>query len=1151
MTPLIVRRHDVRAEVHRDIAVTDVEQVFFNPRSESLAGVYTVRLPRGAIVAGFEVRNEEDDSLLARTGLAGCSVRVVPPSLNGEGAPGIELQWAGPDRYRVAIADLAPGKTRVVRVRYVEWLARRDARRTWVYPMGGKAPPLLGEFSLEVETADAGAAALEAGMGARVEGGKVVLRRSDFRPHADFALDLLDGKEHPARRPAYRVFSNEGPRDGARGYLLVPVELPFGKPPAQVDLVLVADVSAATDPGRLDLERAVVDAILRQLAPGDRVALLAASTGTKSLGGGDALAASTPKRAEELLDALAHEAPAGATDLGRALEQAAAVAGEQGVVVYIGDGAPTVGALMAGEIRGRLARLGHPPRLFAVGVGSGARMDLLGELAAGGGITLRVLDRPEAAHAAYRVLAAASQPVLRELRFDFGPGVDVAYPTGPLHASAGEPVRIVGRLRGEAPKKLRVTGVRGSESFALDIPLVAQAVEDGGDVRRRWASGRLDDLLARSAGREAIVEVGTRFGLITPLTALATGSAATYTRIDFADFGEGGQDEGASAFVPPALRDQPPDDAPIALEAGTTSSPAARGSLEALYARAISGHDEAVRACYDRKAAGHPELSGRVEFAVRIGLGGEVQVARLLASSLRDSQVEACMTRAITSMRLPASPDGRVHELTRAWQFEQADGRLGAPSRCSTASRQYLATRRALWRERLAGLAGVEGAMNVWRGAERACELRTWLDRRALLDLLRPHAGRVYHQVDLYHRFEGASDVQAHLRREILRAVRTPEDVRAIRGGLALDGGISADLLEEQLKKAPDAAARVKVLRLFLALAPDGVALRVRLLQALEEAAVAGRGGGALDEARRVAWALRGEPAADLAARQAVGEFFARQKDLPEAARAFSEIVEFAPFDPWARRRLGDLYLAYGRYDDAYREYATLAWLTPTDGSVLLLLARAAAAAGRTDEALRLEERLAESVEARGARGDAPGWARAFISLQLADLRDGARKSSDADLTARLAARARADGILGVAGKALAAVTWPHPDARLELWITAPGDKEARRAEVRGGTAGVESLRLKELAPGAYTLGVRRPAHPATDRVRVDEADLWLLLDEGQPSERLAKLPVRLTPADGEATFTLDARGITPARVLPAIPSNSPPPRTARSRRPR
>ena len=260
--PLLVRRHDVKTIIDRDLAITDVEQVFFNPRSEELRGIYTLRLPRGAMVAGFEVRDENESSFLWNTEIGRYIQRAVPPQTNGQSLAGIALEWAGPDRYRAAVGNLQAGKTKIVHVRYTEWLSRHDGRRTFVYPMGGGQAPLLGEFSLEVDTRNANAGALEAGMGARIEGGKVVLRKSDFRPHADFALDLLDAKEPAKVVPAFRVSATDGV---GRGYLVIPLALPLPPPPAAVDLVLLVDASAATDPGRLDLARAVVDAILRQL----------------------------------------------------------------------------------------------------------------------------------------------------------------------------------------------------------------------------------------------------------------------------------------------------------------------------------------------------------------------------------------------------------------------------------------------------------------------------------------------------------------------------------------------------------------------------------------------------------------------------------------------------------------------------------------------------------------------------------------------------------------------------------------------------------------------------------------------------------------------------------------------------------------------
>jgi Ca-activated chloride channel family protein len=45
------------------------------------------------------------------------------------------------------------------------------------------------------------------------------------------------------------------------------------------------------------------------------------------------------------------------------------------------------------------------------------------------------------------------------------------------------------------------------------------------------------------------------------------------------------------------------------------------------------------------------------------------------------------------------------------------------------------------------------------------------------------------------------------------------------------------------------------------------------------------------------------------------------ERDAEEARRTFGEIVEFAPEDPLARRRLGDLLRAHGFYAEALRQY--------------------------------------------------------------------------------------------------------------------------------------------------------------------------------------------------------------------------------------
>ena len=222
-TPLIVRQHDVRVSIERDLAITEIEQTFFNPRSEVLEGLYAVRLPESAILQEFAVGDE--DSVRTSGHIVASARPGVTSAFDQFGA---QLEWAGAGRYRGIVSDIRPGKTKIVRLRYVEWLPHfafgGGTRRSYVYPMGQSAAaqaggaPNLGEFSLEVDLSGAQISGLSAGLGARNEGSRVVLRKSDFRPHADFVLDLIDPKEKKSGKSQLDAYSSrEG--DGTR-YLM-------------------------------------------------------------------------------------------------------------------------------------------------------------------------------------------------------------------------------------------------------------------------------------------------------------------------------------------------------------------------------------------------------------------------------------------------------------------------------------------------------------------------------------------------------------------------------------------------------------------------------------------------------------------------------------------------------------------------------------------------------------------------------------------------------------------------------------------------------------------------------------------------------------------------------------------------------------------
>ena len=140
-----------------------------------------------------------------------------------------------------------------------------------------------------------------------------------------------------------------------------------------LDRVVVVDLSADTDPSELQLGRTMVEALLRHLGAGDRVAVLGADLNIYSaVGGKPALKPVTGSLIEKTLDGLSRRGVGGATDLGQVLTRAADLleSGRGGAVVYIGDGVPTVGELNAQALRLRLNRQAVPARVYGVAVGS-------------------------------------------------------------------------------------------------------------------------------------------------------------------------------------------------------------------------------------------------------------------------------------------------------------------------------------------------------------------------------------------------------------------------------------------------------------------------------------------------------------------------------------------------------------------------------------------------------------------------------------------------------------------------------------------------------------------------------------------------------------------------------------------------------------
>lgn len=1275
--PLVMRRLDVRTRVVDDLAITEVEQVFFNPASERVEGMYRIHVPNSAVLQRFAV--DRDGTLVdgfvreKRQAEAAYEAQVY----QGSTLDPALLEWVSAGQYQARIYPIEPGATRRIVVRYAEWLERNAAgNRMYRFPMaGGANAPMLQELAFEADLSGAGIKEVSSGFEAEADGQIVRMRRSDFRPRSDLYLELVDAESSDAQTAwrAEHVAPVRDPRAGAMpdedelDYLYVPLVLPdelFGEANRGLDVVIVADVSAATERSHLELGRTVVESITAHLGDDDRVAIVASDVALRHLESDGGLGPASTERVESLLDALARVPSGGASDLGAALADASALLdpARNGVVIYVGDAAPTVGELGAEALLQRVARLPQPLRAYGVAVGSDAHLDLLDAVTRGGGLALRVETRSAAAEAALEILAHAQRPAAHRVSVVLE-GAEQVFPRGTADVVQGAVLPVVGRIEDDLPVKVKVTGLIGGQEFEQEISLEHQTIEDEGDLRLRWAAQRLHQLLLSGGTREEIADLGVRYGIITPFTSFyvpsaaelsAMGSAAhelqrrppgfeedsigrlallpTQALLAMPGCSEGeplASASGEAASQPnsevelapeepldqadiPAEDDDPArvlaelveqaqqlqrqqgesdnrtssrtqpsnDPAPVQAVPTETPEPAAAqpsyepepetttadgsafgsgglglrgerrrrprggggeglGDVDDMLAGATSMReaargprfaitrteeqseneeiDEALRVPYatvDVDEAPVVTESATTGTARNSGVLGALDSSEALANQtlreLLDANGESASGRDEGGARRANDRWTTTQEVTVRVTTEHRRTRHQR-RRCSDAADLLLDGRREVWRERL-DQGGISHWITVYRQAARACELRTWRDRRALLDLILAKAGSIERMVAVY-RLLGSSGARNYVRRVVLRRVRTPEDLRIARQAFA-GRTTDATLIAQVLERAGEGPAKIRALRSLIMQFKTDLNLRLRLLEELEKAE-------RIAELRRAAHELRRDPMTDAGIRTAIGEMYLRLEDEAEARRVFSEIVEFAPHDALARRRLGDIYCAHEWYEDAYRQYETLQSITPDDPSVALLLARAAAGAGRVDEALRLEQGLAESTGGDAGLGRV---ALLWSSVRFAELRAAA--GNDAEQREALASRMRRSGVLRLAKSLRATLVWSHPDAALSLWAGHPGLSVTRPVDL-APEYGLEAFEVATQEAGAYPIEVR---HLDAGHLTTVHAKLVVVWNEGQEDEQIEVRELTFGPNNHRSAFRIEGRSLEVAQ---------------------
>lgn len=1038
--PLDISKQAVRAVVRAGLSETEVDQTFFNPGERDVEGWYWFTLPEDASITGFAV--ETDGQLVEGEFTERKEAAAQYGAAKEMGHSPAILEYIDRHSYRARIYPVRAGGTRRIVLRYLQLRPVLDNKIEYVYPMGGGQPVRVGEFSLSVDLGEHGKrmkiATLE---DARVEegGARVTMRRSGYTPRAAFQLEArITDRRSPLTAARYRAGSESA------DYVLVRYapDLDWAATPeSRADVVVVVDTSAGGDEAAHRLKLATAEAVLRALSDQDRFAVLTLDVTARIAYPPATLANANDQEIARALEALAARAPGGATDFGALFEQSLERlhGTSQPAIIYIGDGLATSGELSPEQLVERLRRSlsASRARFFALAVGTDANTPLLGALArAGGGETLSVDESEHTTGRALELLAAIKTPTITDLNLDLGAGLDEVFVSATGKLSRGQELLLLARTHHELPDKATVKGTLAGKPFQKVYDLAPDKTAATAFVPRLWAAEYVRRLLGEGAGPDAergrIVKLGTDYGLVTPFTSiLALESEAAYDRMGIprrnsplrgvrlgalspaqelgltlgalpaaTAFGCSRQDEKEEGYGTRAVSAAAPAPTPVTLTLETptaavdqvdpTSPPPAPAAEPAPTAGPGRARDLASAQEFGSigvaKGGGAARPSARAaarpDGDALFGLGTDARYQARQEQAAASAPVERRGTGGAAPQAKPAP--AKPPATNRGASDQPSETSKPRPHRivplhCSDASAQPLAVRALLWWRRLLAANAAAELVERYDSAARACELSDWRAERVFLDLLQRRVRTASDAETILSRFSDRPFVQKFVAKLILRRSIDPALTAAVERALYKPvDWVELDLKLQAIAAPPERLAK---LREMLSATPSDPRGSLRLVRALLEA-------GQRDEALTIGRKLREDGLFTPELTRQLGDVLAAA-DLPDdAIRTYSEIVEFDARNPASRRLLGDTYLAHGWYEPAYRQYRVLTDENPNDALSSLRLAAAAAGAGRIDEALRIERRVA-NAEGTPGPDDPRRWARLLSAARIGRLLAG------------------------------------------------------------------------------------------------------------------------------------------------------------------
>lgn len=537
MDQLVIRYHHVTITIIDQLAVTHVDQVFYNPNDWTIEGTYIFPIPDDAAVSGFTlwvdgqpVKGQVLDATQARQTYEQIVSSMRDPAL---------LEYGGRGAVQARIFPIAAGEERRIELEYSQALPAEGGLVRYIYPLNTEkfsALPLESvSISVDIQSTDPIRAVYspshEIAVSRKSDDHVTVgYEASNVLPDTDFTLYYSLGETEAFHLLSFRDPTDETDSDGFFLVLLAPRIATIDQVIPK-DLILVLDRSGSMEGEKFQQAQQAAGYILQHLNAEDRFNIISFSTGIEMYAN-RLRPASEGQQAQAWVSSLSAE---GSTDINRALLEAASMVkpDRPAYLIFLTDGLPTEGVRDSQSILENFSSSAPDNlRVFTFGVGYDVDTILLDSLAqqhhGRSSYVQPGMDLSEILSTFYNGI---STPVLTnlDLRINNISTYDL-YPNPLPDLFAGSQVVLLGRYKegGQADINLlgEVNGVMQTFTFkdqVFEKQSPANSIQSS--IPRLWATRKVGYLLNQvrleGANQELIdqiVKLSIRYGIVTPYT---------------------------------------------------------------------------------------------------------------------------------------------------------------------------------------------------------------------------------------------------------------------------------------------------------------------------------------------------------------------------------------------------------------------------------------------------------------------------------------------------------------------------------------------------------------------------------------------------------------------------------------------------------